>query len=99
MQVLRAVISGADVVFGEYRDLATPAFSTSLIEGRFISLVPTQLARLLPSSTAVSHLRTAAAVFVGGGAFRSQTGDLCFYMWFQAGKLLGVIGVHAHLIF
>jgi O-succinylbenzoic acid--CoA ligase len=76
MQVIRAVVSGADVFFGKYRDLATEAFSSDLIEDRLVSLVPTQLARLMPSSRAVAHLRTAAAVFVGGGPLQPDLARL-----------------------
>ena len=72
MQVFRAVMSGGNVVFGQYRDLLKNDISRNRIEGRFLSLVPTQLARLLDSSTAISNLRSTVAVFLGGGPIDSK---------------------------
>ena len=72
MQVFRAILSEGNVVFGEYRDLLKRDFPRNLIEDRFVSLVPTQLARLLASPSAVAHLRSAVAVFVGGGPLDSS---------------------------
>ena len=71
MQVVRAVVSEGDLHFGEYRDLVEQGFRRKFIENRFVSLVPTQLARLLASPTAVANLRTATAVFVGGPPMRA----------------------------
>ncbi len=72
MQVFRAVFTGGDLVFGEYRDLLDDDFPASLIEDRLLSLVPTQLARLLKSSTAIDRLRRSRAIFVGGGALSPE---------------------------
>jgi len=82
MQVVRAVVSEGDVHFGEYRDLAKRSFPRKFIENRYVSLVPTQLARLLASPIAVANLQTATAIFVGGGplnakvAFRAREANL-----------------------
>ncbi len=72
MQVVRAVVSGGDVHFGEYRDLAEESFPRKFIENRLVSLVPTQLARLLSSPVAIANLRSATAVFVGGGPMQAD---------------------------
>lgn len=75
MQVVRAVISEGDVQFGEYRDLTKSMFSRKLVENRFVSLVPTQLARLLDSAEALDKLRATRAVFVGGGPLREELAE------------------------
>lgn len=66
MQVVRAAETGGDVAFGEYRDLANSAKAPE-VEGRLLSLVPTQLMRLLASELAVKRLRACRMLFVGGG--------------------------------
>ena len=66
MQVVRAVETGGTVTFGEYRDLANPAKAPA-VEGRLLSLVPTQLTRLLDSELAVKRLSTCRMLFLGGG--------------------------------
>jgi o-succinylbenzoate---CoA ligase len=75
MQVVRAVISEGDVQFGEYRDLTKSTFSRKLVENRFVSLVPTQLARLLDCAEARENLRATRAVFVGGGPLSEELAE------------------------
>ena len=53
MQVVRAIQTNGDLAFGDYRDLADPQKDINLT-GRLISLVPTQLHRLIFSDLAVS---------------------------------------------
>ena len=65
MQVVRAVATGGDVVFGHYLELADPELELSLAD-RMVSLVPTQLRRLLPFERAVSRLRESRAILLGG---------------------------------
>lgn len=54
-------VSWKEVESGENRPVFLPG------SGRFISLVPTQLARLLPDPAAVDWLRTFTRVLLGGG--------------------------------
>ena len=75
MQVVRAVVTGGDVFFGQYRDLTERNFPRKRVAGRLVSLVPTQLARLLTSSNAVANLQTAETVFVGGGPLHPELAE------------------------
>lgn len=61
MQLLRAYHSGGRVRFDE-----------DLIEGRYLSYVPTQLQRALDDSERLVRLRTARAIFVGGAAMSAD---------------------------
>lgn len=54
---------------GEWPKLATKA------DGWFLSLVPTQLQRLLGNKAAVENLQRFRAVFVGGGPFWTELAD------------------------
>ena len=67
MQLVRPWFSGGNVLFFHYRDFAKPKKRT-LINRRYVSLVPTQLYELLKIETAVSNLRRCAGIFVGGAA-------------------------------
>ncbi|MFP6886313.1 MAG: AMP-binding protein [Opitutales bacterium] len=81
MQVVRAVETGGNVVFGDYLDLAEPKADVNL-SGRMVSLVPTQLHRLLSSNLAVARLRESRLILLGGGplhedlAGRARKGEL-----------------------
>lgn len=57
MQLLRSFVSGGSIRFDEH---AT--------EGRCLSLVPTQLQRMMQSSEGIRKMSTAHVVFVGGAA-------------------------------
>ena len=74
MQVVRAIETGGDVRFGHYRDLAGEGESIDL-SGRVVSLVPTQLSRLLSSAVAVSRLRGSRIIFLGGGPLRDDLAE------------------------
>ena len=65
MQVERAWESGGTILFGDYRDLFDCDLARHL-EGRWISLVPTQLQLLLKSNVACSALRKAQGILLGG---------------------------------
>lgn len=54
---------------GEWPELPTKA------DGRFLSLVPTQLQRLLANAAAVDRLRRFRAVFLGGGPVWTELAD------------------------
>ena len=67
MQLVRSWFSGGNVLFFHYKDFAN-AQNKNLINRRYVSLVPTQLYKLLKIETAVSNLRTCAGIFIGGAA-------------------------------
>ena len=71
MQVERAWESGGTILFGDYRDLLDCDLARHL-EGRWISLVPTQLQLLLKSNVACSALRKAQGILLGGAKASSQ---------------------------
>ena len=71
MQVVRAVETGGNVLFGHYLDLTKEDFEFDLTR-RVVSLVPTQLHRLLVSSQAVQRLRESRLVLVGGGPMSQE---------------------------
>lgn len=62
---LRCVLTGGEFVEGNWAEIV--AGRRPAVAGRFISVVPTQLARLLEDAAAVAWLREAAGVLVGGG--------------------------------
>ena len=57
MQLMRAFVSGGHIRFDELD-----------VKGRCLSLVPTQLQRMLQSQEGIERLNTARVVFVGGAA-------------------------------
>ena len=75
MQVVRAIQTNGDVVFGDYRDLADPQKDINLT-GRLISLVPTQLHRLIFSDLAVSRLRESRLILLGGAPLREELAEV-----------------------
>ena len=76
MQVFRAIRTGGSVLFRHYRDLESEEMTTEAV-GRWISLVPTQLHRLVRSSRALSNLRAFKGIFVGGAAISQRLASLC----------------------
>jgi O-succinylbenzoic acid--CoA ligase len=75
MQVVRAIQTNGDVVFGNYRDLSDPQKDINLT-GRLISLVPTQLHRLISSDLAVSRLRRSRLILLGGAPLREELAEV-----------------------
>ncbi|MBT7742782.1 MAG: AMP-binding protein [Opitutae bacterium] len=75
MQVVRAIQTNGDVAFGDYRDLADPQKDINLT-GRLISLVPTQLHRLILSDLAVSRLRGSRLILLGGAPLREELAEV-----------------------
>jgi O-succinylbenzoic acid--CoA ligase len=75
MQVVRAIQTNGDVVFGDYRDLADPQKDINL-NGRLISLVPTQLNRLISSDIATSRLRASRLILLGGAPLPEELAEL-----------------------
>ena len=75
MQVVRAIQTTGDVSFGDYRDLSDPKKEISL-KGRLISLVPTQLHRLISSDLAVSRLTESRMILLGGAPLRTELAEL-----------------------
>lgn len=69
MQLVRAVLTGGTIVFGRLDSFGEDHSVLFAIEGggRFLSLVATQLERLLTGDEAVRALRRYRAIFVGGG--------------------------------
>jgi len=66
MPVIRAAVGGGDWREADYRELGSGCGLD--LEGATVSLVPTQLARLLEVPRAVDGLRRARLVLVGGAA-------------------------------
>ncbi len=71
MQLERAWGSGGRVSFCNYKELINPG-SADWLGGKWISLVPTQLHQMMKSPTAVSALKKARGIFLGGAAINSQ---------------------------
>jgi len=66
MQLLRSFLSGGHVILGDCSALA------SAVPGLCFSLVPTQLQRLLQQAQALSVLKSARVIFIGGAALSSD---------------------------
>ena len=67
MQVVRSFVSGGQIAFCDFKALQAghfPSFSTGL---SCLSLVPTQLQRMLGQAIIVDWLKTLSAIFLGGG--------------------------------
>ncbi len=70
MQVIRAIVCGGEVLFGSVREFekSHAGLASKLRETRFVSLVPTQLNRLLAApGNLESILRSYTAILLGGG--------------------------------
>ena len=67
MQVMRTLISGGDLSFHSYTSLLAGRHPECDPANTFISLVPTQLTRLLQNGAAVSWLGRLRAILLGGG--------------------------------
>ena len=68
MPVLRAVCGGGAIVFSDYRAWLKGSFPAAPAAGACLSLVPTQLGRLLQVPEALPLLRQFALILVGGAA-------------------------------
>ncbi|MBC2595596.1 AMP-binding protein [Ruficoccus amylovorans] len=90
MQALRTLMSGGRLVLGDYRDLAEPETGASLPgRGDFhLSLVPTQLGRILALPGGADWLRGFGLLLIGGAgmppdlrekAIRAGLGLACSY--------------------
>ena len=71
MQIFRAIGSGGKVYFSSYRKLFDE-IPGELIQNQWISLVPTQLNRLITSSIARKNLRQFKGIFIGGAALSEK---------------------------
>lgn len=67
MPVIRALISGGDIVFCDYKEWLKGNFSLDLFPNPILSLVPTQLEELLKLPSAIQFLKNFHTIFVGGG--------------------------------
>ncbi len=69
MQVVRAIATRGEVVFGSIVDFEKnhSLLAATVEECRFLSLVPTQLQRLLESEVDLDLVNSYRAIFVGGG--------------------------------
>ena len=76
MQVHRAIQTSGSVFFCSCQELAVDTFARKL-EGRWLSLVPTQLYKLVKSTQALANLRKARGIFVGGAAISPRLSALC----------------------
>ena len=70
MQLVRVMVSRGEIVFGSISNFreSYSSLSAESKSGCFVSLVPTQLHRLLKSGSGIDALRNYRAIFVGGGA-------------------------------
>ena len=78
MQLVRVMVSRGEIVFGSisnFRESYT-SLSAESKSGCFVSLVPTQLHRLLKSESGIDSLRNYRAIFVGGGAISNDLLEL-----------------------
>tara|TARA_B100000212_G_scaffold316072_1_gene270666 strand:- start:7728 stop:9128 length:1401 start_codon:yes stop_codon:yes gene_type:complete len=78
MQLVRVMVSRGEIVFGSisnFRESYT-SLSAESKSGCFVSLVPTQLHRLLKSESGIDALRNYRAIFVGGGAISNDLLEL-----------------------
>ena len=76
MQVFRAMGTGGKVIFADYRKLFEEPLD-KLIENKWISLVPTQLHRLIISPIACENLRKFNGIFIGGAALSGKLAQKC----------------------
>jgi O-succinylbenzoic acid--CoA ligase len=67
MAWMRSAITGGSFVTWAWKDLEAGHFPGGVPSGCCISLVPTQLQRLLASQAAVAWLRQFSVIFIGGG--------------------------------
>jgi O-succinylbenzoic acid--CoA ligase len=77
MARIRCAATGGEHLVWSWKQLEAgewPALATRA-DGWFLSLVPTQLQRLLGSPASAARLRQFRAVFVGGGPFWSELAD------------------------
>ncbi len=66
MQMIRSSTSGGQIVFTDYRTLQKGQFPKIKAENLFLSLVPTQLQRIIEQKTVVDWLLNLKAIFLGG---------------------------------
>ena len=71
MQIFRAIGSAGKVYFSSYRKLFDE-IPSELMQNQWISLVPTQLNRLITSSIACKNLRQFKGIFIGGAALSEK---------------------------
>jgi O-succinylbenzoic acid--CoA ligase len=67
MAWMRCAVTGGSYLPWSWRDLERGSFPETPVEGAFISLVPTQLQRLMALPAAADWLRRFRAVLLGGG--------------------------------
>ncbi len=69
MQMVRTIATGGEVVFGSIVDFEKGhrLLASTVEDCRFLSLVPTQLHRLLESEVDLGLINSYRAIFVGGG--------------------------------
>lgn len=73
MQLMRSFLGGLELEFGVWEEIFKMDGNGS--SGRVVSLVATQLERLLEDATAVASLLGMEAVFIGGGPMRIETAE------------------------
>jgi O-succinylbenzoic acid--CoA ligase len=76
MQIIRAASTGGKVFFFDYRSLYQESLG-SFFENQWISLVPTQLHRLIESPVACENLRRFRGIFMGGAALPLRLAQKC----------------------
>jgi O-succinylbenzoic acid--CoA ligase len=76
MQILRAMGSRGKIFFSDYRKLLEGPLDQR-IANKWISLVPTQLHRLVTSSIACENLRKFNGIFIGGSSLSEKLAQKC----------------------
>jgi len=80
MQIIRAIAGEGEVVFGSLSDFEASHAMLGSSQGpsRFLSVVPTQLQRLLASGrSCIDLLKSYRAILVGGGPLSEELAALC----------------------
>jgi len=67
MPIIRALTTGGDVVFCDYKEWLKGNFPIHLLLNPILSLVPTQLEELLKFPSAIQFLKNFHTIFVGSG--------------------------------
>ena len=72
MQLMRSFVSGGEIVFADYKALEAGQFPEIAAEKLCLSLVPTQLQRMLEQRAVIDWLCSLQAIFLGGAPMSSS---------------------------
>ena len=104
MQWVRSFIGSIQFAMGTWADI--PHFGGGVKQGVVVSLVATQLERLLKDAAAVEALRGMEAIYMGGGPMREETAEraraeklplVLSYGMTETGAMVAALGVEAFM--